>query len=219
MSDEFEMFTDSESFEDREFFLAEETLLDVKNKREKFKKKKEEIENLKYEQDLIEKDIIESIRDSLGMSAYNIFRSFVPEIFDDSWRYARHLTEHLEYNKKSLEKYKTSYELITTLIKSNLIPEKYRDSVTFGQIWACGYYSDYEYYMSINDFEFIINIPVFSAMDKTSYMRALNGYELRKLEGCVNSIIYNNLDYREFSKYLESWLDEQLEHQNKLNTK
>lgn len=202
---------------------GEEAVLDrvnylINEKQRYLEKKKADIEKLEYERDLIQKDIVNTIKTDLNQSAYNIFRSYDEyRLFMNAWYYARHLIDKVKYDDKTLEEYKSSYELVTTLIKMNLIPEKYRDLVSFGSIYTYDYnnYSFYEFILKVNDFEFSIEIPIFENANTDNYHDLLGGYQLRKRYEMYNDLIYKSLDYTDFSANVEYWLDKQLAGENK----
>lgn len=142
------------------------------NKRiERYKEKKEVIENLLYEQDIIRNDIIEVLRTDVNRSDLNIFMFWNPsELLRAAWSYFNQ-PEECKDNKNS-------YEEVTNTLKRNFFPNYHnlvlKEMLNFW--YGLGYEFVYEDIESHIKFELFV--PIFSATNKENWQSVVNGYHI-----------------------------------------
>jgi len=211
-----------------ELAKAQYALEETKKRLEKANVKQEQIDNLKYEKELILDNVFNLIREDIAQSYYNIFRFFnTNELLWEAWKYSLfkekgRLQEIEEAHEKepndckSLEVFENSYNFVLRTIKDRLIPEKYRDESTLVELIDWCYSTAYEFTFKYKDIEFIICVPMFNNANDKNYLEMLSGYILRfkESEYCIG-LAFNAINPNEFKIKLEEWLDERLkENQN-----
>lgn len=142
------------------------------NKRlERYKAKKEAIENLSYEQDIILNDIIEVLRTDVNRSDLNIFMFWnTSDLFRATWSYFNKPQEH--------EDEKNSYEEVVNTLKRNFFPNYH--NLVLKEVLNFWYGVGYEFvYEDINShIKFELYIPIFSAINKENWQSVVNGYRI-----------------------------------------
>lgn len=202
---------------------AQYALEETKKRLEKANKKQEEIDNLKYEKELILGNVFDLIREDIAQSYYNIFRFFnTSELLWEAWKYSSfkrqgRLQEIEESHKKepeyckSLEDFENAYDFVLRTVKDRLIPEKYRDESTLVEIVDWSYSIAYEFTFKYKDIEFIICVPMFNNVNDKNYLEMLSGYVLRfrESEHCIG-LAFSTINPQEFKEKLEKWIDDKL---------
>ena len=142
------------------------------NKRlERYKAKKEVIENLLYEQDIIRNDIIEVLRTDVNRSDLNIFMFWnSSDLLHAAWLY---------FNQpEKCEDSKNSYEEVIETLKRNFFPDYHnlvlKEVINFW--YGAAYEFVYEDIKSHTKFELFI--PIFSAINKENWQSLINGYHI-----------------------------------------
>ena len=173
----------------------------INNKKEKMKQKQKLIEDLKYESDLIEQDMINNIRVDLHQSSYNLFGYISASYFIDAQRY---LHTNVKENKKE---YKPSFKLITNRIKKEILKDnnefKLKDISNY--FYETSFEFDYKYKNHI----IRIDIPMYSSAYTKNYNDLLYGYKcyLNTNEHCYELKFYD-LNYKTFADKLEKYINE-----------
>lgn len=209
---------DAEELEKAQYALEE-----TKKRIEKANVKQAQIDNLKYEKELILGNVINIISEDIAQSYYNIFRFFnTSELLRESWKYSSfkgkgRLQEIEEEHKKEpenckpLEDFENAYNFVLRTIKDKLISEKYRDESTLVEIIDWCYSTAYEFTFKYKNIEFIICVPMFNNVNVKHYLEMLSGYVLRfkESEYCIG-LAFKTINPDEFKVKLEEWLDERL---------
>lgn len=206
-----------------EFSKAQYALEETKKRLEKANTKQAQIDNLKYEKELILGNVFDLIREDIAQSCYNIFRWLETSgLLLEAWKYSlfksqKRLKEIEEAHKqdpkhcKSLKDFRDSYNFVIDTIKKKLIPDKYREDSTLVEIidWCCS--TAYEFTFKYKDIEFIICVPMFNNVNNKNYLEMLSGYILRFRESDVSiALAFNTINPNEFKEKLELWIDERL---------
>lgn len=181
---------------------------------EKHKQKEEELENLKYESNLILDDILGTIKEDLDESYYNIFKWFARDIVAKAWRFSRNEKEEFIKDEKEYEDCKTRYDVVINRVKQELIPEKYHKGLKIIEIIDYNWESAYEFKFKYKTLEFIICVPMFHHATKENYMDMLSGYKL-KLEDKTHVITEISTEFKElnpekFREKFGEWIGEKL---------
>lgn len=182
---------------------------------EKYKQKEEEIENLKYESNLIVSDIIGTIREDLEESFYNIFKWYQKDILSKTWKFSRDKdNEDFKKDKKEYDEHKACYEVVINRVKVGLIPEKYHKRLKLVEIIDFNYETEYEFKFQYKTLEFIICTPVFHNATKENYTDILSGYKLKTEDksSCITEVSteIKELNPDKFREKLGAWLGEKL---------
>lgn len=183
----------------------------------KLRNKEEEIDNLKYERDLVENNIVELIRDDLKLSgAINLFAFYDNELnlFETAAKYGNYTknTAKKDYFKSKEEQKdcEQSFNFIDATIRHVFFKDnkkfKFANEV-LNYDWA----TYYEFAYTINKKFIYVCIPVFANATLKNYKELLEGYKVKHLEkGIIDSIktISKNLDYNIVADELEKWINE-----------
>lgn len=198
-------------WEDREKAETQKILDRLDQTKTRMQNKDKTIEELKYERNLIFKDLCRIINDEVRLSFLNLFMGFnVSDFLNKAWRWhcrKEALDEEFakgELSKRDYESYKTSFDIAVDTVTKSFFGEL-KDKVQFKAIiaaWTTGYDFVYTY----KDQEITIFVPVFHA-DERDWEYALMGYRVNYRESeYVQEWIYGGLDYQEVAKKLQEWM-------------
>lgn len=167
----------------------------INNKQMKLKAKEEQIEDLQYESNLIEIDIIDDIKNDLYRSDFNLFCMITPNGFDETWRYSRDNTK---------EDYKKSYNFVTNRIKEYILKNNKDYKLQSVINYNFGVYYEFEY--KYKNKVIRIDVPMYPAANKDNYKELMHGYRvyLQTSSNCWKQI-YCNIDYKEITNFLEDY--------------
>lgn len=176
----------------------------INNKKRKIKAKKEQIEDLQYESDLITRDIINTIKIDLYRSEYNLFSMISANTFWEAWTYKG--TKKWDDKEKKKE-FKKSYNFIVDRIKEEIL--KNNDEFKLINIIDSNYSTFYNFEYEYKDIKIGISIPIYIHANKDNYEDLLKGYRalICQSGACWQQIICD-LNYREVADKLESYLKE-----------
>lgn len=172
---------------------------DINAKKEKIKQKQRLIEDLKYESDLIEQDMIRNIKVDLYSSAYNLFGYIPSSHFKEAQQYFKNNTDD--------EAKKKSFSFITNKIKEEILKNnnefKLKEIVDY--LYETAFEFEYEYKNHI----IRIDIPMYSNAYIKNYNDLLYGYRLyiQTSSNCYE-LKFWNLDYRAFADSLEKYIND-----------
>ena len=180
---------------------ALEIVNNIKNKNEKMKQKQKLIEDLKYESDLIEQDMINNIKVDLYQSSYNLFGYISASHFIDAQRYL-----HTDDKEKKKE-YKPSFKLITDRIKKEILKDN--NEFKLKDISNYFYETSFEFEYKYKNHIIRIDIPMYSSAYTKNYNDLLYGYKcyLNTSEHCYELKFYD-LNYKTFADKLEKYINE-----------
>ena len=180
---------------------ALEIVNNINNKKEKMKQKQKLIEDLKYESDLIEQDMINNIKVDLYQSSYNLFGYISASHFIDAQRYL-----HTDDKEKKKE-YKKSFTFITNKIKENIL--KNNNEFKLKDISNYFYETSFEFEYKYKNHIIRIDIPIYSNAYTKNYNDLLYGYKcyLNTSEHCYELKFYD-LNYKTFADKLEKYINE-----------
>ena len=199
-----------ERWEAEEAAKKQALLDEIKKAQDRIAKKDADIEELKFERDLLFGNFLGIINNKLRMSSFNIFMGFNEGMFWKAWRWSAHRDtvekEHKEgkLDDKEYKETKNCFEMTTRVVKDKFFGNL-KDKVKFKEIimfWDAGYDFTYIY----KGQEIIIFVPLFSANEK-DYYYALSGYRAnyKESEYC-QGYIANGLEYKEVAEKLQDWL-------------
>lgn len=180
---------------------ALEIVNNINNKKEKMKQKQKLIEDLKYESDLIEQDMINNIKIDLYQSSYNLFGYISASHFIDAQRYL-----HTDDKEKKKE-YKPSFKLITDRIKKEILKDN--NEFKLKDISNYFYETSFEFEYKYKNHIIRIDIPIYSNAYTKNYNDLLYGYKcyLNTSEHCYELKFYD-LNYKTFADKLEKYINE-----------
>lgn len=173
---------------------------------ERFKNKQHEINELTYEKELIEDDIIDVIKTNVHNSKCGLFWGIRDSIFTDTHRYFWHKDDN-KWSEEDKEKYKTSYEYVIETLKEKFFKD-YND-VELIEVVEFWYGVSYEFTYKYKNQTIRIEVPCYSMANKENYGYLLNGYRALYAENeySWNTIAYG-VDYRDIIEPLHKWMDE-----------
>lgn len=173
---------------------------DINSKKEKIKQKQKLIEDLKYESNLIEQDMINNIKIDLYHSSYNLFSYISASYFIDAIRYL-----HTDDKEKKKE-YKKSFTFITNQIKENIL--KNNNEFKLKDINNYFFETSFEFEYEYKNHIIRIDIPMYSNAYIKNYEDLLYGYKcyLNTSEHCYELKFYD-LNYKTFADKLEKYIN------------
>ena len=191
------------SLEEQRLLKAKLLEKNIKQRTDLIREKKQLITNLNYEIDLIINDIVDTIKQQLPDSEFNLIGGFESDYFHTVWLY--------NYDKKMVkdeDKAKQLFKWIIEVIKEKLLLNNNQFKLI--DISLYGYdRASYGFQYKYKKHKFEIKIPMFDTVNKENYKEMLIGYQIYYYtsENC-SKIIANNLDYHQlandFKQYLES---------------
>lgn len=176
---------------------------------ERFKQKQTLIDELTYEKQLIEADIIDIIRVDIHNSRYNILYGMYDKIYMNVFRYFWHKDdkEWFKTNEEDETELKSVFEYALDIIKNAFFPQYNFELVEVIDFW---YSTSYEFHFKYKDKMIDIAIPCFSHANKENYMHLLGGYRvLYQEDKHVWKTIASDLDYHKVAQQLQQWIEEQ----------
>lgn len=208
-----ELYRFAEGFEKTEFDKADFVVSEINKRISRAKAKQEQIDELTYEKDLITKDIINTIRNDLCNSKYNLFNGFKTSIFDKAWKYFWHKKdkkywdEFKEEAKEKKKEYKSCFELITDYIKRHILSND--DTFELVEIIDSNFSRAYCFNYKYKDQIIQLTIPMWHAADASNYREMLGGYRINyqspRYKHCWDFICCD-IDYRKVSTVLADWV-------------
>ena len=171
--------------------------LDLKEKR--LADKTAILSQLQYEKELIEKDIIDTIKTALNVSCLNIFRYFNSDLLSDIWR------GWLNKDKGKDKQFQSNLNYALNIIKSKLLNNdddfKLKDIIDF-----C-YSAAYEFIFDYKGQEILVYIPVFANITQENKPYIMCGYSIQYRESEYTwTLITSGFDTIKISKDLKEWL-------------
>lgn len=172
---------------------------------ERFKNKQHEINELTYEKELIENDIIDIIKTNVHSSKCSLFWGLRDSIFTDTWRYFWHKDDN-EWNEEDKTKCKTSYEYVIRTLKEEFFKDYDVELIEIVEFW---YGVSYEFAYKCKNQIIRIEVPCYSMANTENYAYLLNGYRAlyQENERSWSTIAYS-IDYRDIIEKLHQWINE-----------
>lgn len=182
---------------------ALEIVNNIKNKKEKMKKKQTLIEDLKYESDLIEQDMINNIKIDLYHSSYNLFGHISASMFTEAICYFNKRVDDKEKKKE----YKKSFNFITNKIKEEIL--KNNNEFKLKDITDYFFKTAFEFEYKYKNHIIRIDIPIYSSAYIKNYNDLLYGYRLylKTSSNCYELKFYD-LNYKTFADSLEKYIND-----------
>ena len=189
-------------YEIHENTKALEIVNNIKNKREKIKQKQKLIEDLKYESDLIEQDMINNIRVNLNNSSYNLFGYISASMFTEAICYFNKRVNDKEKKKE----YKKSFNFISNKIKEEIL--KNNNEFKLKDITNYFFETAFEFEYKYKNHIIRIDIPIYSSAYIKNYEDLLYGYRLY-IKTSTNSyeLKFWDLNYQTFADSLEKYIN------------
>lgn len=176
---------------------------------ERFKQKQHLIDELTYEKQLIESDILDVIKTDIHNSSYNILYGMYDKIYLSIWQYFWHKDdkEWFKTHEENEAELKSVYEYALDRIKDAFFPQYDFELV---EIIDFGYSTSYEFHYKYKDQMIEIVIPCFSHANKDNYEYLLGGYRVLYQQSThVWSTIAFDLDYHKVAQQLQQWIEKQ----------
>lgn len=172
---------------------------------DRFKNKQHKINELTYEKELIENDIIDIIKTTVHSSKCGLFWGMRDSIFTDTWRYFWHKDDN-EWSEEDKTKFKTSYEYVIRTLKEEFFKDYDVELVEVIEFW---YGVSYEFTYKYKNQTIRIEVPCYSMANKENYAYLLNGYRALYPENERSwSTIAYGIDYRDIIEKLHQWINE-----------
>ena len=173
--------------------------LDLKEKR--LADKTAVLTQLQYEKELIEKDIVDTIKTALNVSCLNIFRYFnSADLLSNIWRGW--------LNKSKDKQYKYNLNYILSIIKSKLLNND--DNFILKDIIDFCYSAAYEFIFDYKSQEILVYIPVFANITQENKPYIMCGYMIQYKENEHTwAGITKGFDIAKINQDLKEWLGEE----------
>lgn len=178
--------------------------------------KKQQIEDLEYEKDLIMLDITNYIKNKVNGSRFNLFAYTNSDVLYKAWKYSgfhNHNKSGWEDKpKEEQDDYKITYDFVVrTIMRAFELDEGLFKIIEICNYnYSQGYEFTFEYKIPDCDKTIIIQIqiPVFSSVTLENYQYLLNGYRVSWQESAhVYASVSYGLDYRKVAKDLHDFLE------------
>lgn len=177
---------------------AQQILKQIELKEQRLTDKTNVITQLQYEKELIEKDIVDTIKTDLNTSYINIFRYFSPNLLSDTWR--------KWINKSTSKQFKYNLNYVLSIIKSKLLNND--DNFKLKDILDFCYSAAYEFIFDYKGQEILVYIPVFANITQENKPYIMCGYMIQYKENEHTwTSITSGFDTNKISKDLKEWLN------------
>lgn len=177
---------------------AQQVLNQIDLKEKRLTDKETVITQLQYEKELIEKDIVDTIKIELNNSYINIFRYLTTDLLGNIWR------EWLNKEKDKQFKYNLNYVL--SIIKSKLLNND--DTFILKDIIDFCYSAAYEFVFDYKGQEILAYIPVFANVTEKNKPYIMCGYMIQYKENEHTwTSITSGFNTDKISKDLKEWLE------------
>lgn len=166
------------------------------------KQKEDQIKQLEYEHELIEKDIVVKIKDRLFYSEYNKFR-YSYATFAKVQAYCN---KKVELSDEELKDYECAFNTVTKDIKENILlnDSKFKlENIT--NYW---HGTAFNFYYKYKTYNIQIVIPLFESVNNDNYPTMLEGYVVyyEYKPNCWEAITYG-FDLEKIANDLKQWLE------------
>lgn len=178
---------------------AKQILKQIELKEQRLTDKTNVIAQLQYEEKLIEKDIVDTIKTELNTSSINIFRYFNPDLLSDIWRGW--------LSKEKGKQFKDNLNYVLSIIKSKFLNNdddfKLKDILDF--CWSAAY----EFIFDYKGQEILVYIPVFANATEKNKPYIMCGYMVQYKENEHTwTSITSGFDTTKISQDLKEWLED-----------
>ena len=187
---------------------------EIKKRQDLLKAKNDQIDQLKYETNLVTNDICNVIKEDIwSCSKYNMFYGFTDEIFWQAWRYFNnHKDKDFEdyKDKETKKKEKNSLEFVDGIIKQYIFSDK--DEAKLIECLMYCYGIGYDFTYSYKGETIQVYIPLYQKTTRDNYLDMLTGYRLHFKESEHSwGWIAGGLNYTELKDKLNAWLEKRKE--------
>ena len=177
---------------------TQQILNQIDLKEQRLSDKMAAISQLQYEKELIEKDIVDTIKTDLNTSYINLFRFLNPNLLSDIWR------EWL--NKSNDKQFKYNLNYVLNIIKSKLLNND--DNFVLKNILDFCFSAAYEFIFDYKGQEILVYIPAFTNVTEKNKPYIMCGYMIQYKENEHTwTSITNGFDTDKISKDLKEWLE------------
>lgn len=188
---------------------AQYVLDEIKKRQEFLKAKRDQIDQLNYEANLITGNICNVIRDDLwGTSKFNMFYGINDEAFWKAWRYFNHHKDKdfEDYkDPKTKKEEKQSLDFIDGMIRHYIFTDK--DEAKLVECLSYCYGMGYDFTYSYKGETIQVYIPLFQKTTGDNYLDMLHGYRLNFKESEYSwGWIAGGLEYMTLKDKLDEWL-------------
>jgi len=183
---------------------------EIKKRQDMLKEKRDQLDQLNYEANLITADICNVIRDDLwGASKFNMFFGINDEAFWKAWRYFNHHKDKdfEDYKDPEVKKEeKNALNFIDGMIKQYIFSDK--DEAKLVECLSYCYGIGYDFTYSYKGETIQVYIPLYQKTTCDNYLDMLAGYRLNFKESEYSwGWIAGGLDYRALKEKLDAWLE------------
>lgn len=172
---------------------------------ERLKNKQHEINELMYEKELVEDDIIDVIKTNAHNSKCGLFWGVRDSIFTDACQYFWHRND-VDFDEQEKDRLKTPYEYVINTLKEKFFKDYDVELVEVLEFW---YGVGYEFIYKYKGKRIQLEVPCYSMANKENYVYLLNGYKvLYEEEKSHWKLITSSIDYQDIIEPLHKWMDE-----------
>lgn len=189
---------------DHENKTAQQILNQIDLKEKRLTDKTNAITQLQYEQQLIEKDIVDTIKTELSASCLNIFRYLNADLLSNVWR--EWINKDKEKDKEKNKQFKYNLDYILSIIRSKLLNND--DDFKLKNIIDFCYSAAYEFVFDYKSQEILAYIPVFANITQENKPYIMCGYSIQYRENEYTwTSITSGFDTDKISKDIKEWLE------------
>lgn len=183
---------------------AQQVLNQIDLKEKRLANKETTISQLQYEKELIEKDIVSTIKTELNNSCLNIFRYFNPDLLSRIWR--DWINKDKEKDKANNKQFKYNLDYVLKIIKSSLLNND--DNFILKDILDFCWSAAYEFIFDYKGQEILVYIPVFANVTEKNKPYIMCGYMIQYKENEHTwTSITSGFNTTKISQDLKEWLE------------
>lgn len=176
---------------------ALQILKQIELKEQRLTDKTNVITQLQYEKELIERDIVDTIKIELNNSYINIFRYLNADLLSNIWRGW--------LSKEKGKQFKYNLDYVLSIIKSKMLNND--DNFILKDILDFCYSAAYEFIFDYKGQEILVYIPVFANVTEKNKPYIMCGYMIQYKENEHTwTSITSGFDTNKISKDLKEWL-------------
>lgn len=179
---------------------VQQILKPLELKEQRLADKKAAISQLQYEKELIEKDIVNTIK-NLHNSSIDIFSYCNPDLLSNVWRGWG--------NKNKSKQLKTDLDFVLNVIKLRLLNND--DNFILKEIIDFCYSAAYEFIFDYKGQAILVYIPVFANINEENKQYIMCGYSIQyKQSEHIWDTITHGFDTNKISQDLKEWLKDEI---------
>ncbi len=183
-------------------------LAEFEKRTDRLKEKEKALEEIAYEKYLVENDIVNVIKEDVGMSSINLFNGFTPKLLHNAYLHGNG-HKYDEDTEQDLKDRENSFNYVDLLIRRWFFLDN-KDYKFAGEVIDWNFSTSYNFAYTIRGHKVWACIPNFAGVNEKNWREIMGGgYVVRYMES-ENTIgwIVSDMDYKKIGPALKEWVDE-----------